>query len=1025
MPDERESCTLAGDLLAGGPRYRKEDNVRRDLDRLLVALGVERTDIEGDYSVPEGAIDLYLPRHRLVIETKATGKAAAPDEVQAGRQESARGQLERYVQAVIADQLQLLPVGKDLAPERRWTGIVTDGRYWHVYDYPHAETPLAGRRTLHTGPWETGAEALATRLRDLLGSEPVGRTWIPADPAALFRESLEQLVALYGDLEGQPLRDMRTKQALWHDMLRVSGMSPPGRVAPDRLFATHTLLIVIARMVVHALTAAGGPPTAALQDGFASWVLGWPQGEQWTESLWHIVRRHDWRPRRGDVLRSLYESFVPAADRQVFGEFYTPDWLAAMIVEQALDAQWLQAAIRQAETALEDRQPLRGVGVLDPACGSGTFLYHAARRILAAPAMNGLTPVQKANVTALLLNGLDVHPVAVEISKANLMRVLPAQPTEGESALRVYLGDALLARKEDMPLFDGPLMRIATPQGRSVDIPTELVRQDTFGDSIRRLVRAASREEAVPDTVLGRVSEAARSDLRQCLHDLTAVIGREGNSVWAWYAMNVASPHLLALRKVNRIVANPPWVQLASIQEPERKRLMEQLGNRLQLQAGGHQSPHLDIATFFVRRARELYLADPQRDPAIWLVKKSSLRAGHWRKFREQHRSLAQTVDLEPLQPFGGGDARRCCLLLEISPLRFKGLKGKARAPRQSTPTRNMVARMMLPRAAPGQRQRPRAEDSWSTVRNRIGFEPAPEPLPQASSDYQGTFRQGASIVPHVLLLVDAAFPQGERVRVRTRPSRQPRWNALEPRHVEIPQHWLSTLYLSKNLRPFLAATGTTQAIIPKDPQGNLTLSSALDEAAWEVLDEAWRTHRSRGQRTPRTLAERVDFNGGLSAQSDALASDRYRVLYPASGDIMRAARVPAGNGVVDFSLYWLLAESPDEAGYLTALLNAPCLSRAFAASRESGRDFHLHPFRKVPVPRYDSRNTQHAELARLCREAETVAEQMLQDRQRASSRAVRSRLLDSGILARIDTLVADLLPDQSVPEPALAGPAR
>ncbi len=204
-----------------------------------------------------------------------------------------------------------------------------------------------------------------------------------------------------------------------------------------------------------------------------------------------------------------------------------------------------------------------------------------------------------------------------------------------------------------------------------------------------------------------------------------------------------------------------------------------------------------------------------------------------------------------------------------------------------------------------------------------------------------------------------------------------------------------------------------------------MALSSALDESAWEVLDEAWRTHRSRGQRTPRTLAERVDFNGGLSAQSDAQASGRYRVLYPASGDIMRAARVPGGNGVVDFSLYWLLAESPDEASYLTAILNAPCLSRAFAASRESGRAFHLHPFRKVPVPRFDSRNTRHAELARLCREAEAVAEQMLQDRQRASSRAIRSCLHDSGILARIDTLVADLLPNQSAPDPALAGPAR
>ena len=104
---------------------------------------------------------------------------------------------------------------------------------------------------------------------------------------------------------------------------------------------------------------------------------------------------HDWRRRRGDVLRALYETFVPAPDRKVFGEFYTPDWLAAMMVEQVLDDEWLNNAIQQAEVALLSRMPLKGVGVLDPACGSGTFLYHAALRMLEAPAMQGLTATQK------------------------------------------------------------------------------------------------------------------------------------------------------------------------------------------------------------------------------------------------------------------------------------------------------------------------------------------------------------------------------------------------------------------------------------------------------------------------------------------------------------------------------------------------------------------------------------------------------------------------------------------------------
>ena len=121
--------------------------------------------------------------------------------------------------------------------------------------------------------------------------------------------------------------------------------------------------------------------------------------------------------------------------------------------------------------------------------------------------------------------------------------------------------------------------------------------------------------------MLNKVQESLRKDLRRCKDELAAAIGAEGNSVWTWCAINISSPHLLSERKVDRNVANPPWVKLAHIQELGRKRAMEELANRMGLQAGGRLAPHLDIATFFVLRARELYLSNPEEDPAVWLVK--------------------------------------------------------------------------------------------------------------------------------------------------------------------------------------------------------------------------------------------------------------------------------------------------------------------------------------------------------------------------------------------------------------------
>ena len=1052
-----EAVRLAKGLLGGSARYTQEGNLAADLAFLLAEIGIDPLEIEREHPSGRGRIDLYIPRYRTIFEMKAKGKAADPDEKQPGREESPRQQLERYMQAEISAECERPPLAGTPSSYEDWTGIVTDGRHWHVYSYPHVRDPTKWRKAMHSGPVPGGAKGLLDSLCEWVGGAPVGRRWIPSDPSPLFAGKADELAGLFKRIPESIRRRTETKRALWHDMLRVSGMSPKGQAAPDRLFVTHSLLIAIARMVTHVTARRADSWKLALRDGLASWLLEWPRGRAWTEELWAIVSRYDWRRRRGDVLRSLYEEFVPEADRKVFGEFYTPDWLAAMMVEQVLDKDWLQDAIERAEDAILNRTELKGRGVLDPSCGSGTFLYHAALRMLKAPAMQGLQPTQKADVAALLLNGIDVHPVAVEIAKANLMRVLPAEPSAGESALRVHLGDSLLAAEDRGSLFghvEGS-MRLVTPEEREILIPVEFVKQDGFADSMRRLVDAAGSGDPLPRAVLNQIPKERREELKRSRDELEAAIGEEGNSVWTWYAVNIAAPHLLSERKVDRIVANPPWVQLAHIQEPGRKRAMEGLGARLGLQAGGKQSPHLDIATFFVLRTRELYLNAPGSDPAAWLVKRSALRAGHWELFRKKHKStLGQSVDLEQIQPFGGGDARKCCLLLEHLRLAERTTETSRLEAHQSAPAEapanvpHLEARL---RPQPGSRRghsesprsgelwpgaggqggrrtdghpkKPRSGELWPVVRGRLEFAAVPDPLPQAPSGYgPEDFRQGATIVPHVLLLVERTAPAFGRVRVRTQKSKHRPWSDLLPQEVELPKQWLSKLYRSVGMLPFVASSVATRAIIPVDEQGDLDLDSSLEEPGWETLDAIYQELRGKGKNTPRTLARQIDFAGKLSSQPRDRTSDRRMVLYPKSGDIMRAARTLTGDGFVSDTMYWHVTETKREAGYLVSILNAPCLRRAFAESKESGRDFHLHPWRKVPIPRFDGRNRWHVRLAELCERAEEAAEvavleakrQFANAGQAKLSNAVRERLKFDGIFRSIDMAAARLLPSQA-----------
>ena len=360
---------------------------------------------------------------------------------------------------------------------------------------------------------------------------------MPADPADLFRDHEKALESLYRQLPRAVRTGTETKRQLWLDMLRVSGIAPHDNDA-NRLFVTHSLLIAIARLVTHGLTRDPGEWHAGLSDGFVSWVTDSHPGLEWTAELHRTVEEHDWKRRRHDVMQSLYMDFVSPQDRKVFGEYYTPDWLAALIVREALDEAWRSRAIEQAETSARTSTRLEGVGVLDPTCGSGTFLYHAARRILDAPEMDQLSPGRQADVTASLVHGIDVHPVAVEIAKTNMMRVLPTPPGAGSAAIQIRMGDSLMADNQSTSIFDVEgTMRIVTPKGRQISLPMSFVRRSSFAEDMGRVVGAAVDRQPIAPAVLTGLDTADREDLERARDELAETIDAEGNSVWTWYAV--------------------------------------------------------------------------------------------------------------------------------------------------------------------------------------------------------------------------------------------------------------------------------------------------------------------------------------------------------------------------------------------------------------------------------------------------------------------------------------------------------
>ena len=1007
----RAASLTSTDAQASG-RYGNESNVKLDLSQLID--GMDWGPVEHEHTIPGGSIDVYIPHYRVIIETKARGLAEDPHKPQGGDRESAKEQLDRYVLNEIREELGSFNWDPENRSNDPWIGVVTDGRAWHSWRYPHTHDPEI--ETLHSTTVQN-ADALMKALKSVFGKQRSAKQWVPVTPAGLFEDHAAELKRLYQELPPDVQRRTDTKQRLWLDMLQVSGITPEaGKI--DQLFVTHSLLIAIARIVTRTLTAQRREGKSALKDGFVSWITDSLIGVEWTEELRQTIEAHDWKRRRQDVMQSLYMTFVSAADRKVFGEYYTPDWLAALIVREALDDAWLSTTIERAESARRRGKRLEGRGVLDPTCGSGTFLYHAARRILAAPAMSGLTATQQSDITASLVHGIDIHPVAVEIAKTNMMRVLPTPPTMGDAALEIRMGDSLMADDDARRLFDVEgTMRLVTPRGRDILLPMNFVRQHGFADDMGRVVSAAVEGAAVPEPVLETLEAGDRKDLEEACASLAKAIEEEGNSVWTWYAVNIAAPRLLSEQKVDRIVANPPWVKLAEIQHEPRKRAMEAFGKRLKIYQGGKQAPHTDIAAFFIQRTRELYLQDPKENPGIWLVKKSSLQGGQWDAFRERHKdTLAQSIDLEELQPFGGGDARRCCLLLE-----HRAMAGTEDGAKELRALQKIDEQTQSPM------KRPQVHETPEAARERIRFVQTGKRVPRAPSGYltpagKPVFRQGATVLPQVLTIAErtGVAANATRIRVTMRKSSKPPWNTVTPRTVEIPKRWLIELCTSSMVA---FVTRTAKAIIPLDANSDLLSEGQINEKSWGLLDELYRSHAAAGKRTPQTLLRQIDHLRKLSVQLP-LRPEKQRklVLYPGSGDLMRAARYQVGQAVVEHALYWYRAHTSAEAAYLTVLLNATCLQQAYKDSRQSGRHFDLHPWHKVPIPRYDNTNPLHKEIAALCKGAETIAQRTVNlvlkatpsKGQVALSKAVRKALAGAGVEAAINACAQRLLPEHA-----------
>ncbi|MFW9856314.1 MAG: class I SAM-dependent DNA methyltransferase [Candidatus Thorarchaeota archaeon] len=128
-----------------------------------------------------------------------------------------------------------------------------------------------------------------------------------------------------------------------------------------------------------------------------------------------------------DLFRELYESLIPKGIRHDLGEYYTPNWLAEYITDQ-----------------VEIREKTR---VLDPSCGSGTFIIHVINKL--KKQLRASTKEEELfELIQEKIVGIDINPMAVTTARANyLIAVSDIIPCgEEKKNLPIFLSDAVNPR---------------------------------------------------------------------------------------------------------------------------------------------------------------------------------------------------------------------------------------------------------------------------------------------------------------------------------------------------------------------------------------------------------------------------------------------------------------------------------------------------------------------------------------------------------------------------------------------------
>jgi SAM-dependent methyltransferase len=880
--------------------------------------------------------------------------------------------------------------------------------------------------------------------------------------------TLENIQTDFGDTSSVFINSMVCLQSCTHDMEQQSDL----KVAFDQwrrflsiaygsfddsqtMFLVHTYLSVFAKFIAYVVvtkkTVANDDTMKGILDGSAFSSLNierfveddffhWVGGTRYLGNLRVMFREmslqlnnYEFSDVKEDILKGLYQELIDLETRHALGEYYTPDWLCERVVDEL--------ALTSTST------------VLDPACGSGSFLRATIAR------MKREFPELGAESLAEQVVGIDIHPLSVLIAKATVLLSLGTSVTDARRpvTLQVYLANSLLVPRGTADLFQQTFNITVDNKSYMLDVKG-LAGADSFDRLIGFcdvIVTRYPDSKPIERKLFTRLLQPhlpnnGAVDLPSQLYDIyrgmkiAHVEGRD--SIWKFILQNSYKPVFL-MGRFDFVVGNPPWLTYSSITNAEYQGLLRTLSDSYAVTPQSRANmPHLEIAAIFLAHSVNYFLKPSGL--LAFVLPRSFMSADQHDNTRGglvEGVRLSQVWDLDgvsllfrvPSCVIFAVKTRDAAALRQIPAAGLPGLALSGRLPRSQMHWSDAACKLTL------------KPSRWYYSRLQVTRGAAPSALTAVSMSslvganaYTDRFTQGATIVPRNFFFVeiDQAVRPKEDLRNRVVSLRT---SDASDREAKAP--WKGQVLSGRAEGALLFRTAISRNVIPfalVDPPmvllpviggtGNApfkmqTAEGLLGEgftygSEWFFnAEKCWEDSRTENNTNMETtLSDYLNWQNKLTDQNQKA---RFLVLYTSSATDASAAVVDRHQFdlpfIVDHKTYWCECTTEAEANYLTAYINSGYANGMIKEFQSRGlfgpRDIHKLIV-KIPFPKFSKDDPQHVELSALGAKCATLAANFVsranvRDLQARALGTTRSRLKEqlSAEMGEIDDIVAQL----------------